>query len=701
MKKIGLILTLGISNFMLFLLTLLAFIPKSKKGELLRRIIEQKKYIILIFLVAAAHLIEVNFFDEPATQLVGADFSGAFDSVERNLISLFVGCRTYILTLFFVFIYIIVYPFLLCFSPLLFLVSNERKAMEAFSYGTAITYALALPFYLFFPVTNVYTYYSISSPLKVAIPPIEKFFYFTTTRNNCFPSLHVAMALLIAKSASFTRNEKYKLVTYFCSIAVVASVLILTIHWLMDVLGGLAVFSLVSRIINGKNQNDIEKKVLKKVTPSLIDRIKVSMVVKVLMKKVKQACKRLKIFVKPKLVGSVAKGTYLKDAIDIDIFLLFPKNTSRKELEEKGLTVGRRVLENAEERYAEHPYTRGKFMGYDVEIVPCYEVKDATEKISAVDRTPFHTDYVVKKLPRKKRKEVRLLKQFLKGIGCYGAEAEIQGFSGYLCELLVIKYGSFRKVLEAASKWNVGETIKLEEVESPSFSDPLVVIDPVDPNRNVASALSKEKFDLFVRASREYLRKPSLSFFFPREVKLIPLDEIREKLDDNFVGIKLEKPDIVPDNLYPQIRKSVRRIKQACEEADFEILESKFAVTENAIYLIFKPKKKTLSPTIIHRGPPEKEKEHVERFLKKWRGNERTVKGPYKIDGRWFVEVKRKFLRIEDFLRERLKEISVGKDIQKVIEKGNYEILDKEGLINDDLHKFWTEYLNGRMPWER
>ena len=43
------------------------------------------------------------------------------------------------------------------------------------------------------------------------------------------------------------------------------------------------------------------------------------------------------------LVGSIAKNTCLRGAKDIDIFILFPKRVTRKQLEKKGLEIGRRV----------------------------------------------------------------------------------------------------------------------------------------------------------------------------------------------------------------------------------------------------------------------------------------------------------------------------------------------------------------------
>jgi len=61
--------------------------------------------------------------------------------------------------------------------------------------------------------------------------------------------------------------------------------------------------------------------------------------------------------------------------------------------------------------YAEHPYVRAQIthkteskpaekIVYDVDIVPCYAVKKATEIKSAVDRTPFHNKWLEKNLER-------------------------------------------------------------------------------------------------------------------------------------------------------------------------------------------------------------------------------------------------------------------------------------------------------------
>jgi len=145
--------------------------------------------------------------------------------------------------------------------------------------------------------------------------------------------------------------------------------------------------------------------------------------------------------------GSASRETCRKGDKDIDVFVLFPEDTSRQELEEKGLKIGRYVFEEFDGEhhveYAEHPYTKGEIMGHEVEIVPCIDT-DPEDITSSVDRTPHHTRWVKENLDKQQRKDVVALKAFLEAQGLYGSSLKTQGFSGYLCEILVVYYGSFR-----------------------------------------------------------------------------------------------------------------------------------------------------------------------------------------------------------------------------------------------------------------
>src|SRR5437762_2022879 len=214
-----------------------------------------------------------------------------------------------------------------------------------------------------------------------------------------------------------------------------------------------------------------EDSILRKILPSPEEDRRIQGVVRDVMRILETKIAAKGLAAKPLLVGSVAKGVHLTGT-EIDIFVTFPPDTPREVLEREGLALGD-VLERPVRMYAEHPYTRGWYGGFEVEIVPCYRITDATQRLSAVDRTPLHVDYVLGHLQEDQATEVRLLKAWTGGIGVYGAEAKIRGFSGYLCELLVLKHSTFRGVLQAATSWRPGAKIEFETVATRLFPEPL------------------------------------------------------------------------------------------------------------------------------------------------------------------------------------------------------------------------------------
>lgn len=451
--------------------------------------------------------------------------------------------------------------------------------------------------------------------------------------------------------------------------------------------------------------NEIEKEVLKRVTPSAEYRKKLQKIIKEIRVKLEKEVKDRNLPVKIELVGSTAKDTYLKDNLDVDFFLLFPTKFAKDDIAKNALSIGKKLLKHTEESYAEHPYLRGYYKDFFVEIVPCYKIEKASQKLSAVDRTPLHTKYIKEHISEKQKAEVLLFKQFLKGIGCYGAEAEIEGFSGYLCEILILKYGTFSKLIKNARNWKKGQKLALSKGKYQSFDTPLTFIDPVDVERNVASALSQEKFNLFVKACKEYLKKPSITFFFPNKIKPWSLEKIKKKIQKQsslYTGVKLDKPDIIDENLYPQVRKAARSIWEVCERNDFTIYDTAFYIDQkgNSIYIIIKSKDEALSETLEHMGPPIKLKKNSEEFLKKWKDDKRVTKKPYEKKGRYFVEIKRDYEDIKNFLKDQIKNMSMGKHLDKIVRK-NYSVLEKGDLLNKTLSGFWTEYLDGKMSWER
>ena len=161
-------------------------------------------------------------------------------------------------------------------------------------------------------------------------------------------------------------------------------------------------------------EDEIEKirgAVLDKVRPDAEDERKVKLAAEKLSEGIVKAAAARGVKCIPMLVGSVARGTWNRNP-DLDIFILFPPDVSRGDLEKRGLELARAVMPDGEEKYAEHPYLNGVVDGLDIDIVPCYEIRDPSQRMTAVDRTPFHTEYMRTHLPPTMRDEVRTLKQF-------------------------------------------------------------------------------------------------------------------------------------------------------------------------------------------------------------------------------------------------------------------------------------------------
>lgn len=117
--------------------------------------------------------------------------------------------------------------------------------------------------------------------------------------------------------------------------------------------------------------------------------------------------------------------------------------------------------------------------------------------------------------------------------GTYGSEFKVGGFAGYLCELLIIYYGSFEETLKAAAKWQFGHSIDLEDYGTSNlFKDPLIVIDPTDENRNVGAALRLDKMGEFIQSARNYLSSDNKKDYFYPLKRSLNRDDLLEEFEN-------------------------------------------------------------------------------------------------------------------------------------------------------------------------
>ncbi|VVB73736.1 CCA-adding enzyme [uncultured archaeon] len=444
-------------------------------------------------------------------------------------------------------------------------------------------------------------------------------------------------------------------------------------------------------MITGRNYQKVFDAVLKEVKPSANETAKERIFIgKIVAKLDKITPEDVRI----ELAGSTAKGTNLRGDRDFDIFMLFSKNYSVKDLMTLGMKYAKEFAKGHrhEVAYAEHPYLRVWVEGSEVDIVPSYKIEDISERMTSVDRSPLHTKYVNSRITDAQRDDVRLLKRFMKAIGVYGAEGKIRGFSGYMCELLILRHGSFTELLDEATRWRGVPVFNLTGPESEEtkgrFKDAaMVFIDPVDPDRNVAAAVSKTSISMLMHSAKMFLRKPGIRAFFPDRAKFDAKWMAKQlKMRDSMVfGVEFARPkDLVEDILWPQLYKFAAKTAERLRDNGFEVFDSDVCANGKCM-IMFELSVHHLPEMRKIVGPPLWCEEDVETFIR-----EHDVTEPIWFENDRILAVgKRKFSTADKVVKDVLARpaaYGVPPDVKKVIKTSKM-------LTVSDIAKRYPEFL--------
>ncbi len=370
--------------------------------------------------------------------------------------------------------------------------------------------------------------------------------------------------------------------------------------------------------------------------------------------------------------GSFGKGTWITGMHDIDLFVCFDYekhcNSSYKLPDLLQQHLKNKKIKH-KRIHGSRDYFETKIGKYSFELIPILEIKKAEQSKNLTDASPLHTFWVKKHAKGNLADQIRLLKAFCISQGCYGGESYIRGFSGYVCEILAIHFKTFQNTLKAAGKWKFDEKTvidperhykskneALRQLNTAKIQSPLVVIDPIQADRNAAAALSTETFNKFIDSATKFISKPSEEFF--TEKRKTP-QELKSKDNTNktivIEAIPLEgKPDIA----LSKILKMSEHIKQRMASSGFQIFDSGIEWTKTP--LIWIRTQKTIPEKFIIKGPPEISKEHMQRF--------RQTHGKVFIKkGLAFAEEKRKHTDPASLMKTILKDNYVKERSKKVL----------------------------------
>lgn len=415
------------------------------------------------------------------------------------------------------------------------------------------------------------------------------------------------------------------------------------------------------------------EKVARRVTPSLAEKQRMSLLAQRLRNQVREILESAGIEGTVSIQGSFARDTWLRGDHDLDIFASFPPSMDRLEWTERVLPIIRKGIgAKTIDRYAEHPYLELRSEDTRVNIVPCYSVEKGQWK-SATDRTPYHTEYMQKHLTSETRREARILKRFMKGIRSYGAEIRVGGFSGMLVETLILHYGTFLRTLEQVSRWrpivflDLEEQVARDDSAVRKFDSQFVVIDPVDPERNLAAAVRQDKLWSFVAACREIQQNPGLWYFFPPKPEIARRSgrpRLIERKNRDLVVFFFQHSRIVPDVLWGQLLSLGTAAVELLTRQEFHPIRFNVWSDEIRYSAILVEMDSAILPRVqLRHGPPVSREIESQSFLTRHRGARDTIRGPWILDGRWVVEKERSFRTVELLFSAAFRDPKIGLSI--------------------------------------
>lgn len=428
--------------------------------------------------------------------------------------------------------------------------------------------------------------------------------------------------------------------------------------------------------------NELLEELKKEWRPSNKEASEVEGIAAAFVRKLDASLRKARISAKPVVGGSGAKGTWLRGMHDIDVFVCFDYGKYKGksgELSEFLAAAMRKAFPKHERLHGSRDYFRTANQGYNFEVIPILNITRASQALNITDVSLLHSGWVNKKISKNKAvaDDIRLTKAFCRAQRAYGAESYVRGFSGYACEVLTAYYGSFLQLITAAAtKWKKqipsGKKIivdaerhykgkdPLSELNQAKVQSELIVIDPVQKDRNATAALSSEVLEKFVDAAAEFTRKPAKSFFEKQEVTV-------EKLRQKAKGKKLTVVEAKPlpgkeDVVGAKLVKAFEHVLLQLKEKGFAVAESgwEWDKSRKGNAMFWYVMRKGAPEPELRCGPPLSNKQHADNFRKEHAG-----KGGRKIfekGGRLYAKIERAYRQPQQLISALISEDAYLKD---------------------------------------
>lgn len=224
--------------------------PFAAALDFLKNLVLSPKYFIHFVALLAILFLNKSEMHIERNMNYSVNFTHLFKSIEGNFVAnLQHNFENAALTTVLVFIYVAVLQALIIASLGVYTYRSKSKEMfYATCYAIMLNYFIAIPFFLFFPIDEVWSFDpNVKFLMLEAFPKFETEYRPLSGLNNCFPSLHTSISTTLAILAVKSGNKKWAVLVCTCAALTIFAIFYLGIHWLIDMCGGLmlATFSSV------------------------------------------------------------------------------------------------------------------------------------------------------------------------------------------------------------------------------------------------------------------------------------------------------------------------------------------------------------------------------------------------------------------------------------------------------------------------
>jgi len=358
--------------------------------------------------------------------------------------------------------------------------------------------------------------------------------------------------------------------------------------------------------------------------------------------------------------GSWAKNTYLEGDHDIDIFVRFNMNSIEADENISDLTgLALASMAPLQRIHGSRDYFQFEEEDYHFEIVPVKQIAEVSEAENSTDASPFHVEHVKKAMEKNPNliTDIRLAKLFCKTAKVYGAESYLNGFSGHVLDNLLIHYGDLLSFFTAVADWDTqgqtfidaqGEKKDATHLNEAKKTGPLVLLDPIQADRNAAAALGREKYVDFIEAVKAFLEKPSEDYFTPVPITL-------QSIEKEHKGEKLYCYESYPlkgskDVAGTKLLKCHEYLLRRAEEEGFNIISEGFDFDGKRALCYLVVAEDELSECAKMIGPPKEQEADAQRFRSKHASHDVCETA----EGRLSALVPRKYRKMTEFLKGEL-----------------------------------------------